>query len=43
MMSRREARKYPERIVGIVSELPTYEKWGNHNVEVNGRIWIKVK
>ena len=43
MMSRREARKYPDRIIGTVSELPTYEKWGKHNIEVNGRIWIKVK
>lgn len=43
MMSRREARKYPDRIIGTVSELPTYERWGKHNVEVNGRIWIKVK
>lgn len=43
MMSRREARKYPDRIIGTVSELPTYEKWGKHNTIVNGRIWIKVK
>ena len=43
MMSRREARKYPDRIIGTVSELPTYEKWGKHNTVVNGRIWIKVK
>lgn len=43
MMSRREARKYPDRIIGTVSELPTYEKWGKHNTLVNGRIWIKVK
>ena len=42
MMSRREARKYPDRIIGTVSELPTYEKWGD-NTQVNGRIWIKVK
>ena len=43
MMSRREARKYPDRIIGTVSELPTYEKWGNNNIQVNGRIWIKIK
>ena len=43
MMSRREARKYPDRIIGTVSELPTYETWGKHNTQVNGRIWIKVK
>ena len=42
-MSRREIRKYPDRIIGIVSELPNYEKWGKHDIKVNGRIWIKVK
>lgn len=42
-MTRREARKYPERIIGTVSELPTYEKWGDNQIKVNGRIWIKVK
>ena len=43
IMSRREAHKYPDRIIGTVSELPTYEKWGKHNIMVNDRIWIKVK
>lgn len=43
MMSRREARKYPDRIIGTVSELPTYEYWGENKIPVNGRIWIKVK
>ena len=43
MMSRREARKYPDRIIGTVSELPTYETWGKHNTQVNGRIWIKMR
>lgn len=42
-MSRREVRKYPERIIGTVSELPTYETWGENNVEINGRIWIHIK
>lgn len=42
-MTRAEIRDYPERIVGTVSEIPTYEVWGSGNVKVNGRIWIKVK
>lgn len=42
-MTRREVRKYPDRIIGIVSELPTYEYWGDNKIPVNGRIWIKVK
>lgn len=41
-MTRREIKKYPERIIGTVSELPTYEVWGN-NIKVDNRIWIKVK
>lgn len=42
-MTRREIRKYPDRIIGTVSELPTYENWGTHNIKVNGRIWIQIK
>ena len=42
-MTRDEIRNYPDRIVGIVSEIPTYETWGSGNVKVNGRIWIKIK
>ena len=42
-MTRREIRKYPERIIGTVSELPIYETWGQNNVKINGRIWIRIK
>lgn len=42
-MTREEIREYPERIIGTVSEIPTYKTWGTNNVEINGRIWIKVK
>lgn len=38
-----EVRQNPDRIVGIVSEIPTYKTWGTNNVEVNGRIWITIK
>ena len=41
-MTREEIREWPDRIVGYVSEIPTYQYWGDDNVEVNGRIWIKV-
>lgn len=34
---------FPERLIGIVDEIPMYETWGENNVKVNGRIWIKVK
>lgn len=40
-MTRREIRKYPDRIVGYVSEIPTYEIW--NDVDVNGRVWVKIK
>ena len=42
-MTREEIKEWPDRIIGIVSEIPTYETWGEGNVPVNGRIWIKVK
>lgn len=34
---------FPECIAGVVSEIPDYEKWGTGQVEVNNRIWIRVK
>ena len=42
-MTREEIREWPDRIVGIVSEIPNYETWGSGNIPVNGRIWIKIK
>ena len=47
-MTRREIRRYPDAIIGYVSEIPNYEIWkaGAENcpteIKVNGRIWIKV-
>lgn len=43
IMTRKEVREYPDRIIGTVSEIPEYETWGTENIKVNGRIWIKVK
>lgn len=42
-MTREEIREYPERILGTVSEIPTYETWGDGKVSTKNRIWIKVK
>lgn len=42
-MTRDEIVTYPERIVGTVSAVPSYEIWGTNNVAVNNRIWIKIK
>lgn len=43
IMTREEIKEYPDCIIGIVSEIPQYEKWGSDQVNVDGRIWIKVK
>ena len=49
IMTREEIREYPERIVGTVSEIPSYDVWYGGTKEdpkkipVNGRIWIYVR
>ena len=42
-MTREEIMMYPERIIGTVSEIPQYETWGTGNVQINGRIWIRIR
>ena len=43
-MTEEEEAKYPSRIIGTVSEIPDYEIWhGANDIEVNGRIWIRVR
>lgn len=42
-MTREEIKEWPDRIVGYVSSIPKYKVWEEKNIEVNGRIWIKVK
>lgn len=42
-MTREEAKEYPERIIGTVSEIPSYTHWGTGNVEVDNRIWIRIR
>lgn len=41
-MTREEMVMYPDCIIGYVSEIPEYEVWGQTDVPVDGRIWIKV-
>ena len=54
VMSREEIKEYPERIIGIVNEIPNYEIWEESldcpggeptttKIIVNGRIWIDIK
>ena len=42
-MSRKEIKKFPDRILGYVSSIPDYPYWGSNNVFVDNRIWIKIK
>lgn len=41
MMTQEEEWMYPSRIIGTVSEIPTYDTW--NDIKVNGRIWIRIK
>ena len=43
IMTEEEEEKYPSRIIGTISAVPEYETWGTGNIEVNNRIWIKVR
>lgn len=43
LMTREEIREWPDAIIGYVSEIPEYETWGEDNIAVNGRIWIKLR
>ena len=55
IMTREEITLYPDRIIGIVDEIPDYEIWeqtltheGNgakntNHVQVKGRIWMYVR
>ena len=40
-MTRTEIANYPDRILGIVSEVPTYKVW--NDIEINNRVWITIK
>ena len=43
LMTRKEVKEWPDAIVGYVSEIPEYKEWGPDKIQVNNRIWIKVK
>jgi hypothetical protein len=43
LMTREEVKEWPDAIVGYVSEIPEYKEWGPDKIQVNNRIWIKVK
>ena len=43
LMTREEIKEWPDAIVGYVSEIPEYKEWGTDKIQVNNRIWIKIK
>ena len=43
IMTEEEEEKYSSRIIGTISEIPTYNTWGSGNVDINGRIWIRIR
>ena len=43
IMTEEEEMKYPSRIIGTISEVPSYEEWGTGKVKVNGRVWIRIR
>lgn len=43
LMTNEEAAQFPWKILGTVSSVPEYKTWGEKEVEVNGRIWVKVR
>lgn len=44
MMTEEEERKFPSRIIGTISEIPTYDIWhGANDIKVDGRVWIRIR
>jgi hypothetical protein len=42
-MTREEIKEWPDAIIGYVSEIPEYKEWGTDKIQINNRIWIKIK
>ena len=42
-MTEQEARDYPWLIIGTISAIPQEKTWGSGNVQVDNRIWIRVR
>jgi len=49
IMTEEEEAKYPSRIIGTISEVPTYDKWkcgteeNPEYIDVKDRIWIRIR
>lgn len=42
-MTDEEARNYPWLIIGTVSSIPQELYWGEHNIPVKNRIWVRIR
>ena len=40
-MTRQEIINYPDRILGVVVEVPTYTEYNGK--DITGRVWVRVK
>jgi len=43
IMTEEEEEKYPSRIIGTISAVPEYKTWGECDIEVNNRVWIRIR
>lgn len=43
IMTDEEYRNYGYCTIGTISSVPNYETWGENNIKVNNRVWIKVR
>ena len=43
IMTDEEYQKYGYLAIGTISAIPEYEYWGENNVKVDNRVWIRVK
>lgn len=43
IMTEEEERNHPSCIIGTISAIPQYDVWGPNTIEVNNRVWIKIK
>ena len=41
IMTREEIINYPDRMLGVIYEIPNYETWGT--ISVDNRVWIRLK
>ena len=43
IMTTEEEKEYPSCIIGTISAVPSYEEWGSGEVDVSGRVWMRIR